>query len=51
MTAAQVTREDHPLAIGGVVPSLAFTAEHLPVRTETGIGALMPWADRLWAVS
>jgi hypothetical protein len=40
-----------PLNIGGVVPSLTLTADHLPVRTEAGIGALMPWADRLWAIS
>jgi hypothetical protein len=40
-----------PLHIGGVVPSLAVTAGHLPQRTEAGIGALMPWADRLWALS
>jgi hypothetical protein len=40
-----------PLAINGVVPSLTLTADHHPHRTEAGIGALMPWADRLWAVS
>lgn len=40
-----------PFAISGVVPSLAVKAEHLPARTETGIGALMPWANRLWFVT
>jgi hypothetical protein len=39
-----------PVNISGVIPSLAMTADHLP-RTEAGIGALMPWANRLWAVT
>jgi hypothetical protein len=29
---------------------LAVKADHVP-RSETGIGALMPWADRLWMVT
>ena len=37
--------------ISGVRPHLAVKAAHLPKRTETGIGALMPWADRLWFVT
>lgn len=37
--------------ISGVLPNLAVKAEHLPQRTETGIGALMPWANRLWFVT
>jgi hypothetical protein len=37
--------------ISGVFPHLAVKAGHLPQRTETGIGALMPWADRLWFVT
>ncbi len=39
-----------PTAISGVVPRLAMVADHDP-RTEAGVGALMPWADRLWAVT
>lgn len=39
-----------PIAISGVVPRLAVKAAHTP-RSETGIGALMPWADRLWFVT
>lgn len=42
--------QDQNLNINGVIPSLAITADHYP-RTEAGIGALMPWADRLWAVT
>jgi hypothetical protein len=37
--------------ISGVFPHLAVKAGHHPARTETGIGALMPWADRLWFVT
>lgn len=40
----------NPLNIGGVIPSLTMSANHYP-RTEAGIGALMPWANRLWAVT
>ncbi|XSS44799.1 hypothetical protein ACQBAU_09780 [Propionibacteriaceae bacterium Y2011] len=36
--------------ISGVIPHIARKAGHTP-RTETGIGALMPWADRLWFVT
>ncbi len=36
--------------VSGVFPSLTMTANHYP-RTEAGIGALMPWANRLWAVT
>jgi hypothetical protein len=41
---------DRP-SISGVLPHLAVKAGHTPKRTETGIGALMPWADRLWFVT
>ncbi|GAA1726593.1 hypothetical protein GCM10009809_22900 [Isoptericola hypogeus] len=34
----------------GVFPHLAVKADHTP-RSETGIGALMPWADKLWFVT
>ena len=45
-------RDSEPGAvnISGVFPHLAVVAEHVP-RTETGIGALMPWADRLWFIT
>ena len=40
-----------PINIGGTFPHLAVKATHLPTRSETGIGALMPWAERLWFVT
>jgi len=39
------------LNLSGVLPNLAVKAGHLPQRTETGIGALMPWANKLWFVT
>jgi len=42
---------DNPFQIGGVVPSLTVKADQAPVRSEVGIGALMPWAGRLWMVT
>ncbi|MFC7619401.1 hypothetical protein [Microlunatus sp. GCM10028923] len=41
---------DSPFAISGVVPAIAVKADH-GHRSETGIGALMPWAGRLWFVT
>lgn len=39
-----------PGSISGVFPDLAVTVDEVP-GSETGIGALMPWADRLWMVT
>lgn len=41
----------HPFQIGGIVPGLTVKADQAPIRTEVGIGALMPWASRLWMVT
>lgn len=46
---ADEVRRANPSA-SGVFPHLAPVAEHEP-RSEAGIGALMPWADRLWMVN
>lgn len=40
-----------PLQINGIFPHLAVTAESAPRRSECGVGALMPWADRLYMVT
>jgi hypothetical protein len=39
-----------PFQVKGVFPQMTVVADHAD-RTEAGIGALMPWANRLWAVS
>ena len=42
---------DDPINISGVLPSLHVKADLVPRRSEAGIGALMPWADRLWIIT
>lgn len=40
-----------PLNISGVLPRLAMSAELGPPRSECGVGALMVWAGKLWAIT
>ncbi|MBN1417592.1 MAG: twin-arginine translocation signal domain-containing protein [Planctomycetes bacterium] len=40
-----------PVQVDGVFPGLAVRADAVPARSECGIGALMPWAGRLWFVT
>ena len=40
-----------PTNFGGVVPQVALRAGLGPPRTECGVGALMAYAGRLWAVA
>lgn len=35
----------------GSGPVIGFKADTMPARSECGIGALMPWADSLWAIT
>eukprot|EP00117_Sycon_ciliatum_P049342 scpid54540/ scgid0282/ len=37
--------------VNGIFPGITATAASGPVRSESGIGALMPWADSLYMVS
>jgi len=37
------------LNINGVFPHLSLVGDHIG-RSETGIGALIPWADKLWMI-
>ncbi|MBX7105747.1 MAG: hypothetical protein K1X57_16815 [Gemmataceae bacterium] len=39
-----------PLLVGNVFPHMTVVAPGVGSTSETGIGALIPWADRLWAV-
>ena len=39
-----------PIQVDGVFPNLTVYAPGAGSRSETGIGALLPWADRLWAI-
>ena len=42
--------KQHPIQINGVFPNLTVMAEGLGSKSEAGIGALIPWANKLWAV-
>jgi hypothetical protein len=44
---AQGVREEEAVSISGIYPHLAVTNS----QDECGIGAVAPWADRLWAVT
>jgi hypothetical protein len=39
-----------PVSINGVFPKLTVMARGLGSNSEAGIGALIPWANKLWAV-
>lgn len=41
---------DRPLLIGNVFPHMTVMAPGTDSDSETGIGAMIPWADRLWAI-
>lgn len=41
--------QQQPLQIKGVFPQMTVMSDHT-IRSEAGIGALVPWAGRLWAV-
>jgi hypothetical protein len=39
-----------PVQVAGVFPAMTVMAQGLGSNSEAGIGALIPWGDRLWAV-
>ncbi len=43
-------RETKPVNIKGVFPNLTIMADGMGSRSEAGIGALVPWANKLWVV-
>jgi hypothetical protein len=42
------SQADEHVNISGVYPHLTLTNNE---RSEVGIGAIVPWADRLWAIT
>lgn len=50
LAAAQGAVSSEPVQINGVFPSLTVFASGVNSRSETGVGALIPWADKLWAI-
>lgn len=47
----RVCGAEPPAVISGVIPRLGVSASLSGPRSESGIGALMPWGDRLWFVT
>ena len=43
-------RKNTPIQIKGVFPNLTVKADGVGSTSETGIGALIPWANKLWAI-
>jgi len=39
-----------PIHVNGVFPNLTVMAEGIGSNSEAGIGALIPWANKLWAI-
>ena len=48
--AAALPQDPPPLRIGNVLPQATVMASGGGSDSETGIGALIPWADKLWAI-
>ncbi len=40
-----------PVQVNGIFPNATVMAHGVGSDSETGIGAVIPWADKLWAVS
>ena len=47
---SQESERKPPVQVGNAFTNLTVMAEGVGSTSETGIGALIPWADRLWAV-
>lgn len=43
-------QKDNPIHINGVFPNLTILGPSDKNRSESGIGALIPWADKLWMI-
>jgi hypothetical protein len=46
----QDTTKKQPLLVGNVFPHMTIMAPGVGSDSETGIGAIIPWADKLWAI-
>jgi len=42
--------DDVPLQIKGVFPEMTIRTDRNATRSESAVGALLPWADKLWAI-
>ena len=45
-----INARENPVQVGNVFPHLTVHADGVGSTSETGIGALIPWANKLWAI-
>src|SRR4030042_6849342 len=45
-----MSTESHPVQVKGVFPQMTVIAKGVGSDSEAGIGALIPWAEKLWAI-
>ena len=45
-----LNQPDRPVLVGNVFPHMTVMASGVGSESETGIGAMIPWANRLWAI-
>ncbi len=50
VSADNTSAEGPPVQVNGVFPNLTMMAKGVGSDSEAGIGALIPWAEKLWAV-
>ena len=51
LSAGAAQEQQVPAQVDGVFPRLTVHADGTGSRSETGIGALIPWANKLWAIA
>ncbi|MHC4603689.1 MAG: hypothetical protein ACYS6W_10205 [Planctomycetota bacterium] len=47
---ADARTKEAPVQVKGVFPKMAVLAKGIGSDSEAGIGALIPWAEKLWAI-
>jgi len=47
---SQAAEREKPVKVGNVYTNLTMMSSGVGSSSETGIGALIPWADKLWAI-
>ena len=50
MLPADTSRKEVPIQVNGVFPKMTVMTDGVGSDSEAGIGALIPWANKLWAI-
>ncbi len=50
VSAGDVSKKQIPIEVEGVFPQMTVMAKGVGSDSEAGIGALIPWAEKLWAI-